>query len=636
MNKENTKITIPEIIDLMVARGNVSKKIADEYIRVLISTIEDALLSGDFVRVRGFGTFKPQWNEARRSVDVNTGNEIIIPGFYRVVFTPDNDLKALINRPFAHLETIVLSDSESDISQEGDADSAIEDESIGIKDDSNLTFFSSQAAEIKEILSDINALSEKKKTAHSEEMQSAEIDTDNVEEITSDEKENEIDTTLEESGEQTQTDEIAESEYDEEDYFDDSKEDDEELELKLIEEKEKEEEEIKEEILAPERNIEDKSIELKAVPEPEEDDFDIIRDVSVLYPAASKPIEEIDPIETTQNTAEEKEDVVIPKVSDEIEVETEVQDIDAEVGVGHDLSADESDKEFVKDKANEVLEEGEFKTKSEEEVHSAGIIGESAETSDEIIPVAASPIQEHEILTENDETEDSFSQHASAELAEESASEEGDYIDKERVKRRNRLITTAFVVGSVLIIGFAVYFSMPVISKLIKERKAQERLDYIADSIANIKKIDFIKDSISSNSIVADAELNDTVYQQKDAENIVKEEVPAKTEEMKTEKKSESVKSVSNPYNAPRSYKSFITTERMVIGSSLTKFAKKYYGNATYWVYIYEANKDKIKDPNNVPTGIDVKIPNVNPTLVDPQNRESLNYALKLQSQYLQ
>lgn len=619
MHKENIKISIPEIIDLMVERKNVSKKTADEFIRVLISTIEDALLSGDFVRVKGFGTFKPQWNEARRGVDTNTGNEIIIPGFYRVVFSPENDLKSLINEPFAHLETIVLSDSDSESSKKT-IESALEEESIGIKDDSNLTFFSSQAAEIKEILSDINALSEKNKPSHEEE-KPVEKDAEKVEKRVED-----ADKDIEEAPQETIK--PAESEYDEEDYFDDTKQDDEEAELKLIQEKTK-----KEETVFTESPVQEFPIINKIEPEPEEDDFNIIRDVSVLYPAVSAIEEERASIDVTPEVTEV---VDTEEVDNQNEGDAEMEDVAAEGDGVHGLPEDEISKE-PEDAEEDDLFEGELETKSEKEVESDEITEERVEAVDETIPLVAPSVGASEPLIEKEIREDSTPQAANDDVAEETISEEADYIEQERVERRKKLITTAFVIGSVAIIGFAIYFSLPIISKIIKEKKAQERFDYIADSIAGLEKINFIRDSIYSNSIVdsaaTDSLKKDTVVAT--PETVVEAESPAQAQEVQAEKKAESAKSGTNPYTEPRSYKSFIATEKMVIGTSLTKFAKKYYGNATYWVYIYEANRDKISDPNNVPTGIAVKIPNVNPVLVDPQNRESMNYALKLQTQYL-
>ena len=124
MSKE--KITITEIIDLMNGKNNFSKKQSEEFVKMLLSTIEDALIEGESVKIKDLGTFKPQWNEPRKSVDVNTGDEIIIPGFYKVVFTPDNEFKELVNKPYAHLKPVEQSSVvEKEVSEEKTPESII-------------------------------------------------------------------------------------------------------------------------------------------------------------------------------------------------------------------------------------------------------------------------------------------------------------------------------------------------------------------------------------------------------------------------------------------------------------------------------------------------------------------------------
>jgi len=70
-------------------------------------------------------------------------------------------------------------------------------------------------------------------------------------------------------------------------------------------------------------------------------------------------------------------------------------------------------------------------------------------------------------------------------------------------------------------------------------------------------------------------------------------------------------------------------------GSMLSTFAKQHLGHPYFWVYIYEANSDIIKDPNNVPLGADIKIPKMDPRLIDTNNPECLDYALRLSEKYL-
>lgn len=146
MNKD--KISSQEIIDLVATKASVSKRAAEEFLKVMIATIEDALLAGDVVKIKNFGTFKLQWNEPRKSVNVQTGEDILIDGYHKVSFTPDSTLKELINEPFAHLEAVQL---------DGDAEPKVEivDEDIP----EPLRIFTEQASEIKNLIFEINALS---------------------------------------------------------------------------------------------------------------------------------------------------------------------------------------------------------------------------------------------------------------------------------------------------------------------------------------------------------------------------------------------------------------------------------------------------------------------------------------------
>jgi len=72
--------------------------------------IEEALATEKYVKVKGFGTFKLTEVDSRESVNVNTGERIEIQGHTKVSFTPDTTMKDLINKPFAHFETVVLND----------------------------------------------------------------------------------------------------------------------------------------------------------------------------------------------------------------------------------------------------------------------------------------------------------------------------------------------------------------------------------------------------------------------------------------------------------------------------------------------------------------------------------------------
>ncbi len=149
-----TKINAAEIAELLAESVSVNKRLADDFLKALVATIEASLMIHDVVKIKGLGIFKLQWNEPRKSVDVNTGAEIIIAGYYKVVFAPEADLKELVNEPYAHLEAVVLAyedDNQDTTTNELDAEDTPKP----------LKMFAEHANEIKDILSEINSLNKK-------------------------------------------------------------------------------------------------------------------------------------------------------------------------------------------------------------------------------------------------------------------------------------------------------------------------------------------------------------------------------------------------------------------------------------------------------------------------------------------
>lgn len=151
MSKE--KISSQEVVELISAKASVSKRAAEEFLKVMISSIEEALQVGEAVKIKGFGTFKLQWVEPRKSVNVNTQEEILLDGYHKVTFTPDATLKDLVNEPFAHLSAISLDENDEPILEK-----VVEEPILD-----PLRIFEEQASEIKSLISEINALSAKSK-----------------------------------------------------------------------------------------------------------------------------------------------------------------------------------------------------------------------------------------------------------------------------------------------------------------------------------------------------------------------------------------------------------------------------------------------------------------------------------------
>jgi nucleoid DNA-binding protein/nucleoid-associated protein YgaU len=164
------KINTSDWVELLAQQADISKKDADDFIKTLISVIEETLLSKDFIKINELGTFKLQWNAPRKSVDVNTGEDIVIDGYYRVAFTPDVQLRELANEPYAHLEAVVIDEIE-----EGQKVKKEADDTDGIP----LKYFDEQATEIKDILSEINALNHaNEQRRNKDEIDAYEQDTD--------------------------------------------------------------------------------------------------------------------------------------------------------------------------------------------------------------------------------------------------------------------------------------------------------------------------------------------------------------------------------------------------------------------------------------------------------------------------
>lgn len=110
----NNKVTFPELVEQVAQYANTSKRMSELFLKELFATISQSLIDGASVKVKGIGTFKLTEVSPRKSVDVNTGEEIEIPGHKKLSFAPDKDMAEAINQPFMHFETEILDDDVTD------------------------------------------------------------------------------------------------------------------------------------------------------------------------------------------------------------------------------------------------------------------------------------------------------------------------------------------------------------------------------------------------------------------------------------------------------------------------------------------------------------------------------------------
>lgn len=107
----NEKLNIQDLVNLLAKEHNIDKKNAEAFVREFFLLIEQTLDSDNYVKIKGLGTFKLIEVSSRESVSVNTGERFKIEGYTKLSFTPDPSLRDLINKPFAHFETVVLNEN---------------------------------------------------------------------------------------------------------------------------------------------------------------------------------------------------------------------------------------------------------------------------------------------------------------------------------------------------------------------------------------------------------------------------------------------------------------------------------------------------------------------------------------------
>ena len=103
-------VTIKDIAKIIASQHNIKIAEAEEFVQKLVDTINEGLETDRLVKIKGFGTFKMQAMKSRASVNVNTGERVIIGEHDRINFSPDASMKNAINKPFAHFETVEIDD----------------------------------------------------------------------------------------------------------------------------------------------------------------------------------------------------------------------------------------------------------------------------------------------------------------------------------------------------------------------------------------------------------------------------------------------------------------------------------------------------------------------------------------------
>ena len=103
-------IRLSELVTAMANKHQLSRRETEQFVLSMVDVMNEALRDTKQLRIKGLGTFKVSMVNARESVDVNTGERIMIDGRERLSFTPETSMRDLVNKPFAQFETVVVND----------------------------------------------------------------------------------------------------------------------------------------------------------------------------------------------------------------------------------------------------------------------------------------------------------------------------------------------------------------------------------------------------------------------------------------------------------------------------------------------------------------------------------------------
>ena len=132
------KLLLSDFAQWLSEKEGITKKEAQTFLRALFQIVEQGLTDDQFVKIKGLGTFKLVTVNERESVNINTGERFQIGEHNKIAFIPDASMKEIINRPFAHFESVDLSD-ETDTAELDAVDEAVKQEFPPISEEETST-----------------------------------------------------------------------------------------------------------------------------------------------------------------------------------------------------------------------------------------------------------------------------------------------------------------------------------------------------------------------------------------------------------------------------------------------------------------------------------------------------------------
>jgi nucleoid DNA-binding protein len=309
----NARLNQKQLSEIFYQINGKSRQKTELFVKNFFEIIEEELLKGEQVKVKGLGVFKTVKVEARESVNVNTGERIKIDGYVKISFTPDAALKEIINKPFAAFETMVLSDFQAEMiskSLEETVGDQVEDQDL------------EDAVSVPEV---------------------AEEEVVEVQET--EESVAEIEPEFESETEEIEEEPVAEPESEQEPELEQEPEPEQELEL--------ENEEIEEEPVVEEKVIEEEQVEAEI--EEEKPETEVVEEPVAEPESEHEPELEQEPESETEEIVEQEAEVVEeePVIEEEV-IEEEQLEAETEAEV---VAESAEEQEMVKEPEAEVVEE---------------------------------------------------------------------------------------------------------------------------------------------------------------------------------------------------------------------------------------------------------------------------------------
>lgn len=105
-----SKLNVFDLSGVLMSKNGLGDKESRRFVKAIFDVIQECLDEDKVVKVKGLGTFKIIEVDDRESINVNTGERVLIEGHSKLTFTPDSVMKEIVNKPFSQFETVILND----------------------------------------------------------------------------------------------------------------------------------------------------------------------------------------------------------------------------------------------------------------------------------------------------------------------------------------------------------------------------------------------------------------------------------------------------------------------------------------------------------------------------------------------